>query len=75
MFPFKVEAYTLSMLMLDFFNNFRMAWELGPLGTNISEWVLQVAIEGCYSREDVEHMGRSNRFFKYVQPSVYKMLG
>jgi chemotaxis protein methyltransferase CheR len=73
---FGEEAFTLGMLMLEFFNGDRFSWELGLLGTDISERVLQVAMAGRYSREDVERLpvALRHKYFRITQDKQYEVI-
>lgn len=47
------EAYTLAILINEFFGNARLGWDTKLLATDISEKVLVEAKKGIYSREEV----------------------
>ncbi|WP_305043660.1 CheR family methyltransferase [Geoalkalibacter sp.] len=47
------EAYTLQMLMMDYFGGDYARWDAGLLATDISERVLAIAREGIYPQERV----------------------
>ncbi len=48
------EAYTLAMLLDEFFGRTKMWWDTKILATDISEQVLDTARRGVYSRERIE---------------------
>lgn len=50
------EAYTIVMMMLEYFGSEYFNWDAGVLATDISEKVLDIAKEGFYSEERLEHL-------------------
>lgn len=48
------EAYTLAMVIDEFFGNAKMWWDTKILATDISEQVLDTAIKGIYSKDRIE---------------------
>ena len=50
------EAYTLAMILQDFFSLREPHWETTLLATDLSEEALAAAREGCYAREAVQCM-------------------
>lgn len=50
------EAYTIVMMMLEYFGSEYVNWDAGVLATDISGKVLEIAKEGIYSEERLEHL-------------------
>ncbi|HWP97607.1 MAG TPA: protein-glutamate O-methyltransferase CheR [Syntrophomonadaceae bacterium] len=50
------EAYTLAMIIADFFDSEPAAWDTRILATDISSRVLQKAREALYEEEDLHHL-------------------
>lgn len=61
------EPYMLAMEMLDFFGPVYGQWDAGVLATDISARVLDKAIEGIYSDENVRHVPAfAKRYFTKI---------
>ncbi len=60
------EAYTLAMLIDEFFGKVKMWWDTKILATDISEQVLDTAVKGVYSNERIEPLpaGWKRNYFK-----------
>lgn len=67
------EAYTLSMLCMDFFGLEHQQWDTTVLATDIDTNVLESAIKGVYAKDSVEQLPRQyvRRFFKQINDSQY----
>ena len=68
------EPYTLAMILMDFFGLEHGAWDTKVLATDISTDVLQHAIKGVYSTEQIEALPENwkRRFFcKAMDQEVY----
>ena len=50
------EPYTITMLMMDYFKNDSVNWDLQVLGTDISRQVLEHAMYGAYERDAIKEM-------------------
>lgn len=53
------EAYTLAMIIDEFFGKEKSSWDTKLLATDISEKVLNIAKQGIYSREDIASLPAS----------------
>lgn len=62
------EPYTIAMLLMDYFGLEHGAWDTQVLATDISTDVLQKAIEGVYSTEQIEVLPDNwkRRFFRKI---------
>jgi len=69
------EPYTLAMIIDDFFKKDKMLWDTRILATDISNKVLNKAIEGIYSREDVEALPSLWRinYFEKLDDEYYRI--
>lgn len=69
------EAYTLAMLMQDYFGNEKYLWDTKILATDISVNVLQKAIDGVYSYEELDKIPQSWKvnFFDKIGDEYYKI--
>lgn len=70
------EPYTLAMILMDFFGLEHGAWDTKVLATDISTDVLQHAVNGMYSVEQVEVLPENwrRRFFrKVMDQDVYRV--
>ena len=70
------EPYTLAMVLMDFFGFDHAAWDTKVLATDISTEVLQRAISGVYSKEEVTSLPDNwrRRFFRAIEDgSRYKV--
>lgn len=63
------EPYTIAMILMDYFGLEKSKWDTQVLATDISTEILQKALKGKYTAEQIEplpdHMKR--RFFKQIQ--------
>lgn len=67
------EAYTLQMLMTDYFGNKPQKWDTELLATDISTSVLSKAIKGVYSNEQIKPLPdnwKKMHFKKYDEDNV-----
>lgn len=62
------EAYTLAMIVNDFLGTEKGLWDSKILATDISKRVLELAVEGIYSEEQVANLpeGWRKRYFKRI---------
>lgn len=62
------EPYTIAMILMDFFGLEHGAWDTQVLATDISTDVLQKAVEGVYTAEQVEVLPENwrRRFFRKI---------
>lgn len=70
------EPYTLAMILMDFFGLEHATWDTKVLATDISTDVLQHAISGLYTTEQVEVLPENwkRRFFrKVMNQDVYRV--
>ena len=70
------EPYTLAMILMDYFGLEHGAWDTKVLATDISTDVLQHAIAGLYTAEQVEVLPENwkRRFFrKVINQDVYRV--
>ncbi|MFQ5769866.1 MAG: CheR family methyltransferase [bacterium] len=60
------EAYTLAIIVLEFFGRELSFWDTGILATDISKRVLEKAMAGIYSDENTSHIpsGLKHKYFK-----------
>ncbi|NQU06779.1 MAG: protein-glutamate O-methyltransferase CheR [Calditrichaeota bacterium] len=67
------EPYTLAMLVLEYFNNSIISWDIGILATDIADSVLKKAVVGNYDRENVLKMPPKliNNYFSEESDSSY----
>ncbi|MEM7448475.1 MAG: protein-glutamate O-methyltransferase CheR [Myxococcota bacterium] len=63
------EPYYIAMLLRDYFGLRYPEWEAGVLATDISNAVLQVAMDGCYESNNAERLPNSVRE-KYLRSTV-----
>lgn len=67
------EAYTLQMFMTDYFKNSKKIWNTELLATDISTTVLNKAVKGIYSNEQVkplDEVWKRNYFKKFDENNV-----
>lgn len=65
------EPYTLAMVLMDFFGLEHNKWDTQILATDVSTEILQQAINGIYTREQIEPLPEhwKRRFFRNVSGS------
>ncbi|MDP4180982.1 MAG: protein-glutamate O-methyltransferase CheR [Bacillota bacterium] len=70
------EAYTLSMIISDYLDGKKLFWNNKILATDISTTVLNKAITGIYSNEQIEQLPKSwtLRYFKKVDKESYELI-
>ncbi len=69
------EPYTLSMLIDDFFDTEKNIWDTNLLATDISEKVLNLAIQGIYKSSDIDKIPPMWRvkYFKKIAPDTFQV--
>ncbi|GFN30458.1 CheR family methyltransferase [Paenibacillus xylaniclasticus] len=69
------EAYTLAMLIHDFYGNMRLGWDTKLLATDISDKVLAQAVKGIYTDEAINSLPRGWKmsYFKPKGPDHYEV--
>jgi len=70
------EPYTLAMLIDDYFKNAKSMWDTKILATDISSKVLGEAVEGIYSKEEVESLPALWRlnYFQKLNNGHYRII-
>lgn len=70
------EPYTLAMLIDEFFEDEKKFWDTNILATDISEKVLNLAIEGVYKTADIEKIPPLWRmkYFKRIQADTFQVV-
>lgn len=70
------EPYTLAMIMADFFGLEKSSWETKLLATDISQRVLDAAIEGVYTDEQIASIpeGWRKKYFKRIDKTVFQVV-
>ena len=70
------ETYTLAMLLYEFFGFERSLWELGVLGTDISEEALENASSGVYRKENISRLPVSlkHKYFKILNKENWQVI-
>jgi chemotaxis protein methyltransferase CheR len=69
------EAYTIVMVLNEYFGNSKRAWDTTVLATDISTKVLDMAKHGVYPEEHFEHLQKSwqSKYFTKVGAEEYKV--
>lgn len=69
------EAYTLAMIMQDFFGGEGRRFDKRILATDISEQVLHKAVRGIYTKKSIEGLKEhwKNQFFKKINSEEYQI--
>ena len=69
------EAYTLAMIIADYFGDKKNLWDTKILATDISQKVLSVGKRGVYSAESVEKLPQSwkEKYFKKIDSNFYEV--
>lgn len=69
------EAYTLAMVISDYFGDKKYMWDTKILATDISQKALSVAKRGIYSAEAVEKLPTSwkEKYFKKIDNDFYEI--
>lgn len=70
------EAYTLVMILMEYFGKSYYLWKLGVLATDISEKALEIAQKGIYSFEQIKHLPEEykTKYFIKLDDDKYKIL-
>lgn len=70
------EAYTLAMIIDDYFGDKKHLWDTKILATDISEKVLEVGKRGIYSAEAVNKLpkGWKKKYFKKLNKNSYQII-
>jgi chemotaxis protein methyltransferase CheR len=69
------EAYTLAMIMQDYFGEQRSSWDKKILASDISVNVLQTAEKGIYDSESLKNVSKSWKlnYFNKINDNTYKI--
>lgn len=69
------EAYTLAMIMEDYFAEKSYLWDKKILASDISVNVLQAAEKGIYNLEDLKNIpeGWKSKYFNSIDKNIYKI--
>ncbi|MCL1835273.1 MAG: protein-glutamate O-methyltransferase CheR [Oscillospiraceae bacterium] len=69
------EAYTIVMVLSEYFGNTKRSWDSTVLATDISTRVLDMARNGVYPQEHFEHLPKNweSKYFTKVGPEEYKV--
>lgn len=70
------EAYTLVMILMEYFGKSYYLWKSGILATDISEKALEIAQKGIYSFEQIKNLPEEykNKYFIKLDDDKYKVL-
>lgn len=69
------EPYTLAMILEDFFGNRRNLWDKKLLATDISVEVLERAMQGIYTKDEIVKIDPDwrRKYFNKITPDSYKL--
>jgi chemotaxis protein methyltransferase CheR len=69
------EAYTLAMLLLEFFRIDRSNWKIGVLGTDISDVALESARTGIYKKENASRLpvNLKHKYFDILDRETWRV--
>lgn len=70
------EAYTLMMVLMEYFGKSYYLWKSGILATDISEKALNIAEKGIYLKEQIKNLPEDykNKYFLKLDEDKYKIL-
>lgn len=65
------EPYTLAMILADYFSSSKLWWDTQVLATDISNKVLEQAIKGIYSNEDIANLPMNWKLSYFKKVDTY----
>lgn len=70
------EPYTLAMIIKDYFAQSTMSWDTKVLATDISEKVLEFALQGTYTNEQISELPQNwkSQYFEPVNSSEKRLI-